>query len=324
MIFSLKSRNLVIATALAITFISIICYLTYAPVKLFDKEPVEVVVKNGQSVYDVAETLHEKGLIMSQNIFVAYVRLTGHEKTLKAGKYILSKSLNIPRIVNIFAKGLSESEDVLVTIPEGFNIWEVDRRFSASGLISVGRISKEYLSEEGHLFPDTYRFKEDVLPDYIIDKMEENYSAKSGNQSNEILVTASLLEKEAKSKEDMELVAGIIRKRLEVGMPLQIDASVAYGWCLKESAKASFRGFCDVTQAPIVSEIKIDGQYNLYIRKGLPPSPISNPGIQAIQATLNPKKSDYLYYLSTRDGSQIIYSKTPAEHAMNRRKYLGI
>ena len=82
--------------------------------------------------------------------------------------------------------------------------------------------------------------------------------------------------------------------------------------------------YCDVSQVPVGAEIKIDGPYNTYTRAGLPPAPIANPGIITIQAALNPAKSDYLYYLSTRDGSRIIFSKTAAEHAANRRKYLGI
>ena len=107
-------------------------------------------------------------------------------------------------------------------------------------------------------------------------------------------------------------------------MPLQIDATVIYGACRRKMAEIKFTKNCEVTfQGPAI-EIKIDGPYNTYTRKGLPPGPISNPGLKAIEAALNPTASNYLYYLSTRDGSQMIYSKTAGEHVANRRKYLGI
>jgi UPF0755 protein len=130
-----------------------------------------------------------------------------------------------------------------------------------------------------------------------------------------------MLEKEAKTSHDMALVAGIIYKRMEIGMLLQIDATVAYGWCLRS---AGLGRDCDVTQAPIALELGIDGPYNTYLRAGLPAGPISNPGIQALEAAANPSTSDYLFYLSTRDGSRIIYAETHEEHLQNRREHLGV
>ena len=122
----------------------------------------------------------------------------------------------------------------------------------------------------------------------------------------------------------MGLVGGVIRNRLAKKMPLEIDATVSYGVCLRKFTAGNFKKDCDVSQIGVGAEIRIDSPYNSYKRSGLPPGPIANPGITAIQAVLNPKQSDYFYYLSTRDGSQMIFSKTGAEHAANRRKYLGI
>jgi len=122
------------------------------------------------------------------------------------------------------------------------------------------------------------------------------------------------------------LVAGVIRNRLAQKMPLEIDATVSYGACLRDLQVRLVNKYkyCDVSQIGVGAEIRIDSPYNSYKRSGLPPGPIANPGITAIQAVLNPKQSDYFYYLSTRDGSQMIFSKTGAEHVANRRKYLGI
>jgi len=320
-----KLRFLAIATGVAIALVVILpLYFLYSPAESGDNEPVEVKIKDGSSLSIVAGQLDNAGLIKSGLLFIAYIKVRGQENDLKSGRYIFSRSMNIPVIASMIIGGRSESDDVVVTIPEGFNIWEVDKRVASSGLIAPGQLAGYYLHKEGYLFPDTYHFDREVSAEGIANKMEENYFAKNGTNNNETLIIASLLEKEVKTKEDMALVAGIIKKRLELGMLLQIDASVAYGWCLKEVIKTEFKNFCDVTQAPIALEIRIDGPYNTYIRKGLPSGPISNPGLQAVEATLNFKESDYLYYLSTRDGSQMIYSKTSAEHAGNRRKYLGI
>jgi UPF0755 protein len=149
--------------------------------------------------------------------------------------------------------------------------------------------------------------------------MERNFIEKTGVRSDMQIITASMLEKEAKTPEDMAMVAGIMKQRMDIGMRLQIDATVGYGWCLRIAPNRP----CDVTQAPIATEIKVDGAYNTYTRVGLPLGPISNPGEQALSAAANPKVSEYFYYLSTRDGSQIIYSKTLDEHLRNRAKYLG-
>ena len=314
-----------IATGVAIALgIIIPIGLLYSSPQRRNFEPIEIRVDGGEGLNIISSKLKNANLINSELVFIGYIKIRGAEDNLKAGRYIFSKSMNISTIASRIINGQSESEDVEVTIPEGFNIWEVDKRFFESGLIVLGDISDDYLHKEGYLFPDTYRFNKETLVQDIINTMEVNYYAKGVTRGDEVVIIASLLEKEAKTKEDMELVAGIIYRRLKLGMLLQVDASVAYGWCLKQASLPGYRGFCDVTQAPVASEIGIDGPYNTYIRPGLPQGAISNPGLIALQAAQNSRSSDYLYYLSTRDGSQIIYSKTAGEHVANRRKYLGL
>lgn len=308
-----------IAVVAAIVLFGLLTFVLGSPLSA----PEEVVIEEGQSVYEIAEVLKRENMIRGKFVFVVYVLLTGNEKNLKAGRYTFKPGDDVPIIVHSVANGLAESEDITVTVPEGYNIWEIDQKFTQAGLIKKGDISKNFRYKEGRLFPDTYRFKKETSLDKIINKMEENYFIKGGTRSEEVIIVASLLEKEAKTKEDMELIAGIIYKRLKLKMLLQIDASVGYGWCVKESSKPGFNGFCDVTQTPISSEIKIDGPYNTYARLGFPQGVISNPGLIALTAAQNPKSSDYLFYLSTRDGSRMIYSKTASEHLENRKKYLG-
>ncbi len=293
----------------------------------------EIVIEEGQGVYAIASVLKEKGVIDSEFAFAVYVLVTGNEKKLQAGRYVFNPGAVIPVVVHTIANGSIELDNIVVTIPEGFNVFDIDKRLASSGLIKEGEFARKYYADEGQFFPDTYWFKrEGETVDAVAQKMRNHLNLKFKDTSlvlstlvfSDILVRASMLEKEARREEDMRLVASVIENRLKRGMLLQIDATVSYGACLKQSIASDFAKYCDVSRVPVSAEIRIDGPYNTYTRTGLPPEPIANPGITAIQAIMDPAKSDYLYYLSTRDGSQMIFSKTAAEHAANRRKYLGI
>lgn len=321
-------------------------YFIYIPVYA-GNVPVAFVVEDGQSSGVIAGMLKEKGLIRSELAFRTYVKLTGEDNSLKAGRYNFSGRLDMSEIVFILVNGLSESEDIRLLVSEGFNVWEIDKRLVKLGLIKEGEFSSEYYKEEGYLFPDTYRInRKSALPaeagnsGFVVElrqRMADNFENRTkqilyglkSEEQKEIIIIASILEKEARTEADMRLVSGIIYNRLEKRMPLQIDATVTYGACYRQfdsqvKDPGSRTQDCDVTFQGVAREIKIDGPYNSYTRNGLPPGPISNPGLKAIDAAMNPTKSNYLYYLSTRDGSRMIYSKTSTEHAANRLRYLGI
>lgn len=292
----------------------------------------EVVINEGQSVNSIADALKIGGVIENKFLFVAYTFITGNERRLQAGRYLFKPGVTIPDIIHSITSGLAEPDDILVTIPEGFNVWEIDKRLVSTGLIKEGEFAKKYQTQEGEFFPDTYRFnKEGETVDTIAEKMKNHLNLKFKEFSlvfsslvlRDTLTEASILEKEAQREEDMRLVAGVIRNRLAKKMSLEIDATVSYGACLHKFIAGNFKKDCDVSQIPVGAEIRIDSPYNSYLRTGLPPGPIANPGIGAIQAALNPQ-GNYFYYLSTRDGSQMIFSKTAAEHTANRKKYLGI
>jgi UPF0755 protein len=309
--------------------IAIVCLLgivasVWLPASSTDAETREITIERGQNLQGIAETLKDAGLIRSKYLFLMYVTIRRQENQLQAGRYLFSRSMNIPEITYRLAEGLAESDDVKVVITEGSNVWEIDEALTKVGLITANDFARLNYKQEGKLFPDTYRFKKDAPIEEIRDKFLNTYSAKSGSPDTRTLITASILEKEAKKPEDMAMVADIINRRLQIGMLLQVDASVGYGWCLRESLARNFSRSCDVTQAPIVYEIRKEGEFNTYMRAGLPPRPISNPGLVAINAAKNPIPNEYLFYLSTRDGSQLIYSKTFEEHEQNRRKYLGL
>lgn len=316
------TRKTIIATLMVIMVVVGVVIILVAEPLSRDTTSREVVIPTGTGVRSIATLLKNEGVIKSRYLFIFYVTLSGQDTNLKAGRYLLAPSLSVSRVASIIAQGLSESDDVVVTLPEGMNVWETEKKLQQAGFSSAG-FAKSYYLREGHLFPDTYAFKKDAADAEIAALLEQTFTDKVGTITPRQLIIASLLEKEAKTETDMALVAGIIEKRISLGMALQVDATVTYGWCLGQSIASGFKSPCDVTQAPLSGILKQDGAFNTYTRIGLPPRPISNPGLKAIYAATHPTASDYLYYLSTRDGQQIIYAKTGAEHLANRRKYLG-
>jgi UPF0755 protein len=264
-------------------------------------------VEKGQGLFEIGENLEKEGLIKSKIFFNFYLILIRKEKNLQAGKYFLSSSMNIPQIAQKIISG--DIAKVKVTIPEGFTVREIEERLS---------IELPGDNLEGYLFPDTYYFPIDVSGEEVVKIMRENFEKKispykeeiekSGKTIQEIIIMASLIEKEVKTKEEKELVSGILWKRLKNGIPLQVDATITYITGKK------------ATKIP-KEDLQIDSPYNTYKYKGLPPFPICNPGLESILAALYPKESDYWYYLSTPDGKTLFF-KTLEEHNLAKAKYL--
>ena len=264
-------------------------------------------VEKGQGLLEISQNLEKEGLIRDKIFFILYVLLKGKEKNLQAGKYYLSSSMNIPQIAQKIISG--DIAKIKVTIPEGFTKREIEEKLGI-------KLPGENL--EGYLFPDTYYFPIDLNGEEVVKVMRENFEKKiapykeeiekSGKTLHEIVIMASLLEKEVKTKEEKELVAGILWKRLKVGMPLQVDATITYITGKK------------TTKIPL-EDLQIDSPYNTYKYKGLPPGPICNPGLESILAALYPKESEYWYYLSTPEGKTLFF-KTLEEHNLAKAKYL--
>jgi UPF0755 protein len=264
-------------------------------------------VEKGQGLFEIGENLEKENLIKSKIFFTFYVILIGKQKNLQAGKYFLSSSMNIPEIAKKIISG--DVAKIKVTIPEGSTVKEIEEKLGI-------KLPGENL--EGYLFPDTYYFPVDVTGEEVVKIMRENFEKKispykegiekSGKTLKEIIIMASLIEKEVKTKEEKELVSGILWKRLESGIPLQVDATITY-ITGKKTTKIS------------LEDLKIDSPYNTYKYKGLPPGPICNPGLESILAALYPKDSDYWYYLSTPEGKTLFF-KTLEEHNLAKAKYL--
>ena len=219
-----------------------------------------------------------------------------------------------------------------VTIPEGYSAKQIDQLLVTAGIVREGgnianfdisRFKDKYWflkdaqGVEGFLFPDTYEFYLDSTPEVVVEKFLDNFQDKtslifmSREGAYDRVVLASLVEKEVpEGGDDRRLVAGLLVERMREGMRLQVDATLCYA--KEQSACSNVR-----------SEDKhIDSPYNTYTHAGLPPGPISNPGISALRAALAPKKSDYLFYISDPRTKKTIFAKTLDEHNQNIVKYL--
>ncbi|KKU10686.1 MAG: Aminodeoxychorismate lyase [Parcubacteria group bacterium GW2011_GWF1_45_5] len=301
-------------------------------------EPSTVTIEKSAGFFEIVDTISENGIARSASLKL-YLLATGRAGRIQSGTYVFSGSLSSVDVARQLVQG---PNDISVIIPEGYTVFDIDRRLAQAGLIARGdfiEISKkpdlfsfeflrsdEVTSLEGFLFPDTYRFSQSMDIKDIAGKMLSNFEKKVVPNMPErvrqdpgtlylMLKIASLIEKEVPGKLDRALVSGILWKRIEIGMPLQVDASVAYAlrlqdpnWQLQDHALSA-------------TDLKIKSLYNTYKYKDVPPTPISNPGLESILAALNPQSSQYLYYLSTKDGVTV-FSKTFEEHNDAKEKYL--
>jgi UPF0755 protein len=303
--------------------------------------PVIFRVEKGQGLKEIAAGLEREGLVKSDLFFRAYVFFKGLSGSLQAGDYSFTASMSFSDIVEKLRVG--DTVKVRVTVFEGFNLKQVEASLN-DGFGNVLACKKECgkkmdlsdyrvgdfndkfaffggtpadASLEGFLYPDTYKFLLEDGRDGVVRKILRNFEAKlnsglveeiknQGRSVYEVVTIASLIEKEVRGAADKRKVSGVIRNRLESGMPLQIDATLAY-----ITGKTRFSA----------SDTKIDSPYNTYFYKGLPKGPICNPGIESIMAAIYPEKSDYFFYLSARDG-HTVFSKTFQQHLVAKRTYL--
>lgn len=307
-------------------------------------EAKEIEISPGMGSRKIGELLKSQGIIRSKWVFVAYVSLRGAASSLKPGKYVFGR-LAISEIAKELVRG--DNYEITITIPEGWTAREIAIALHNRG-IPDGKLLEPlapdtamqanfpFLAEvpaknglEGYLFPDTYRFFKDAKARDLAQKMLENFAKKVTLEMRQeilkqernlfaVVAMASLIEEEVRSDEDRALVSGILWKRLQAGIPLQVDATVIYAKNKKDQTNTlSVRGHTPLSR----SDLAIDSPYNTYKYPGLPQGPIANPGLSALKAAIYPKISPYLYYLSTRDG-RTIFSRTLEEHNEAKIKYL--
>jgi len=280
-----------------------------------------VTVREGVSLKEVAGSLESKGIITNKTIFMLWTRLMGYSRQIKAGEYRLSSAMAPIRIMEMLTRGMVITYPV--TIPEGFSIEQIGKLLEENDLchevvfVSAAHdpdILQKYgisgPSLEGCLYPDTYHFSKGLSAVSIIDTMVKRFFEvleghrqrieESGMTIREIVTLASIIEKETGIAEERPIIASVFLNRMKKAMRLASDPTVIYG----------IRDFSGNLTKKDLSRYT---PYNTYVIAGLPPGPISNPGLESIRAVLYPAETKYLYFVSKNDGSHH-FSETLEEH----------
>ena len=305
------------------------------PVAPNDNSFVEVRIPANSSGQEVAALLFENGLIRNEKLFLRYCAQKGMDKQLKAGLYAFSRSQSLPELALQISQGKVISSSF--TIPEGYTVRQIGELLVKKQICTQQQwqeaVQTDYKYDfilpgapknearlEGFLFPDTYTITEKTGAQDIINMMLNNfalvwnksYAGQARDKklsTRNIVIVASLIEREARIPEERKRIAGVIYNRLQKGMPLQIDATVLYS--LGEHRTT-------VTY----KDLEVNSPYNTYKNVGLPPGPIACPGRDAIDAALDPEKNTFYYYVAKGDNSHI-FSSTYAEH-LNAKKQSGL
>lgn len=296
----------------------------------------EIVIPKGSSVKSVAKTLEEENIIRNGLVFELYCKANKKADKIKAGKYTLKSSMDVPEIVEVIVSGKALIDTVKFTIPEGYNLNQIVEKLDSLELVSYESIQNALAAEnyeydfieqipdrenklEGYLFPDTYEVYKDTTAEAITDKLlrrfDDVFTEEFANRAKELDMTidqvitlASIIEREAKLDSERKTISSVFHNRLKKGMMLQSCATIQY--ILGETKE-------ELTN----KDLAIESPYNTYKHEGLPPGPIASPGLKAIEAALYPDSTNYLYFF-TVDGSTHVFSRTFKEHtnALNRMK----
>jgi len=311
--------------------------------KSVDNSTVIFEVKQGENVDMIAKNLFEKDLLISEYYFKKYIKKESYGTSLQAGTYKLSPILSIKDIVRVFVNGETLNKEKTIKFIEGWNMKDMNEYLLENKILynndflDLASMDIEVLKTklgdydffsllplninlEGFLFPDTYSIFNDANASDIIMRMLNNFDSKisaemkadikkQGRSLHEVMTLASIVEKEVQSKEDMKLVAGLFLNRIKNGQALESCATLAYILGVNKKQYT-------------IEDTQIVSPYNTYRNQGLPPGPICNPGINAIEAAIYPSPSDYNYFLSSFKDGKTIFSKTYNEHLGNKTKYL--
>ena len=293
-------------------------------------------IEQGESLNSIAGKMKEEGIIRYPKLFMLYGKINGLTGDVKYGMYLLNEAMMYKDIYRTISDStLSEEIYTKFTVPEGFTVKQIAKKLEEEGIGSEAVFLDEakrgdfeywFLEDvpfyedgyrlEGFLFPETYHLERGVSERDIIDKMlsefekrVEGYQKKySSKEFYDIIKMASIVERETYIKNEKDIVAGVFYNRLNNGIKLESCATVEYVLNTRKKVLS-------------YEDISIDSEYNTYKFNGLPPTPISNPGIESIVATIEYKETDYMFFVANSDGTGHIFSKSYEEHLSNIDKY---
>lgn len=313
------------------------------PVKA-SEQPVKFTIEPGTGTSQIAAELEEQGLIKNNFLFIGYLKWKSEGSKFQAGVYEMTPGITFDEIISKLNNGdVIKAEMIRFTIPEGYTVTQMAEKLAEEGIVDKDKflalaktptgIDSELLKEipdhdqfiyrlEGYLFPETYELKKESNEQDIVNRMITETANRlngipdfhekleqRGLNLNELMTVASLVEREVVVDSERSVVAGVIYNRISKGMKLEIDATVQYllGKPKERLLNSDLRS--------------VDSPYNSYLYEGLPPGPIAAPSLKSIEAALEPKSSDYFFYVTKKDGSgEHLFAQTYAEHLQNIKK----
>ncbi len=304
----------------------------YAPFPEARSEEVFFEVRPGEPAARIARRLEKERVIDSDFWFRLYLRLQGEDFHLKAGEYRFDEPESAIDVAHKLHEG--EVYHHKVTVPEGRDRWEVARIWEEAGFGGHGEFFQLFASPEpireldplaadleGYLFPETYLLPRGTRPERIVRLMVQGFTKiwneerrrraeRLGLTPRQVVTLASLIEEETGHPEERRLISAVFHNRLRMNMKLECDPTVIY-------AVKRVKPWDGIIHR---SDLQFDSPYNTYLYPGLPPGPISNPGLASIDAALDPAQSEYLFFVSRNDGSHV-FSETYREHARAVREF---
>jgi UPF0755 protein len=313
-----KYAQILSLVLLGIIAVAALLWWQSSPPSDFPKGVIVKVPKESSASY-VTNTMKDNGVIRSKTMLSLGLLFFGGGHKVLAGDYLFAAPQSSWTIAKRLVEGRQGLEMIKITIPEGATVNEIALIISQKIKgFDVKKFNLDFSIYEGYLFPETYYFLPNVTQEEIVDIMSEEFDNKLeeaedvivdfGRSLEDVIIMASILEEEARTIETKRVIAGILWKRLEKGMPLQVDAPFAYA-----IGKSTY----DLT----VDDLAADSPYNTYKYKGLPKGPITNPGLESIIASVTPVDTDYWYYLNDREGN-MHYAAEYDTHLANKAKYV--
>lgn len=289
----------------------------------------DVSFPTGSGVKNMARELKSAGIIRSSWHFILVSRLRGQAHRLKAGDYCFNDAMTTTDILNKVVAGNVDYRRFV--LPEGYSIYQAAELLEQQGYFKkgdflekcrdkalLGRLSIQAASVEGYLYPATYNLQRNETGERLIEQMVGQFNkvysgikdgeGRGGLSQHDVVIMASVIEKEAILPEERPLISSVFHNRLRIGMPLQSDPTAVYG----------VRAFAGKVGK---SDIEHRSPYNTYLISGLPSGPIGNPGLAALKAALHPATTEYLYFVARKDGSHQ-FSRTLDEHNLAVVRYL--
>jgi len=316
----------VLAGVLAFAFAAVL--YVFVPAFFLPLKKADIPVLPGTGARRIAATLKQEGILTFKTPFVFLSKLTGTHRRLQAGLYRIDSRMSLWRLLKTLSEG--KSELLTLCVPEGFTAYQIAQLAASRNIVPAEDFMRAAESPElaerlgipakrleGFLFPETYRVPLGVGPEALVTLMVDYFKHVQGSayaervkrhglSSYQAVILASIVEKEAQLESERPLIAGVMLNRLRLNMRLEVNATLNYvldnkrAWLTRD-------------------QLNIRSPYNTYLRRGLPPSPICNPGRTSFKAVAEPEESDFLFYVAQGDGSHL-FAATFAEHQANIRK----